>query len=49
LAFVLGELLDQGALDVYHQPVTMKKSRLGTLITVICPPEQASTCAAIIF
>ncbi len=49
MAFVLGELLDQGALDVYHQPVTMKKSRLGTLITVICPPEQASTCAAIIF
>ncbi len=46
---MLGELLASGALDVYHQPVTMKKSRLGTLMTVICPPAQLQTCAAIIF
>jgi uncharacterized protein (DUF111 family) len=49
LAFILTELLDKGALDVYYQPVTMKKSRLGTLITVICPPDQIHNCAAIIF
>lgn len=42
-------LLSAGAWDVFTQPITMKKSRLGTLITVICPPELVPTCERILF
>jgi uncharacterized protein (DUF111 family) len=30
--------LERGALDVMSAPVTMKKGRLGTLLTVLCKP-----------
>ncbi len=49
IAYATATLLSQGALDVFTQPVTMKKSRLGTLITVICQPDQADTCERILF
>jgi uncharacterized protein (TIGR00299 family) protein len=49
IAYATATLLSQGALDVFTQPVTMKKSRLGTLITVICLPDQANTCERILF
>ena len=39
LAHVMELALSQGALDVMATPVTMKKSRLGTLLTVLAPPE----------
>jgi uncharacterized protein (TIGR00299 family) protein len=49
IAYTLEALLAAGALDVFTQPVTMKKSRLGTLITVICPVDLAEACKAILF
>lgn len=42
-------LLEGGALDVFTQPVTMKKSRLGTLLTVISPLSKVVICEGIIF
>jgi hypothetical protein len=49
IAYVMELLLSAGAWDVFTQPITMKKSRLGTLITVICPPELVPTCERILF
>lgn len=49
IAFTLESLLSAGALDVFTQGITMKKSRMGTLITVICQPEQTQACEAILF
>jgi len=49
IAYTLETLLAVGALDVFTQPVTMKKSRLGTLITAICPIHLAETCKAVLF
>ena len=36
LGFVMEELMDQGALDVYFTPIFMKKNRPGTLLNVLC-------------
>jgi uncharacterized protein (TIGR00299 family) protein len=41
LAFLQEQLRAAGALEVYSQPVQMKKGRPGTLITVLAPPELA--------
>jgi pyridinium-3,5-bisthiocarboxylic acid mononucleotide nickel chelatase len=49
LAYTQEELLAVGALDVFTQSVTMKKSRLGILLTVICPPEKMAICQELIF
>lgn len=50
---VVGYLYDQlfavGALDVFTQPVGMKKSRPGLLITVICPPQCQVACEMVLF
>jgi pyridinium-3,5-bisthiocarboxylic acid mononucleotide nickel chelatase len=40
LAHFLQLALEQGALDVMSSPVTMKKGRLGTLVTLLVPPER---------
>jgi hypothetical protein len=42
-------LLAAGAHDVYYTPVQMKKSRPGTLVTVMAPPERRSALSAIVF
>jgi pyridinium-3,5-bisthiocarboxylic acid mononucleotide nickel chelatase len=41
--------LDQGALDVMSAPVTMKKGRLGTLLTVLCKPADADRLQQLLF
>ncbi len=42
LAYVAERALAQGALDVMMAPVVMKKGRPGTLLTVLCNPEQSA-------
>lgn len=49
LAYVATELLRLGARDVFQQPVTMKKNRLGTLLTVICDLDKINTCENFLF
>lgn len=49
IAYLFDLLLDAGALDVFTQPIVMKKSRLGVLLTVICLPEKQQECEGIIF
>ena len=49
IAYTLEQLLAAGALDVFTQSIGMKKSRQGILLTVVCHPELAHTCKAIIF
>jgi pyridinium-3,5-bisthiocarboxylic acid mononucleotide nickel chelatase len=42
---ILGGLVEKalaaGALDVFHTPIQMKKSRPGVLLTVLCEPSEA--------
>ncbi len=47
--YVMDRLLEEGALDVFSVPVQMKKSRPGTLLTVLCKPEDASKLTQLIF
>lgn len=49
LAYCQELLFSVGALDVFTQPINMKKSRLGTLVTVICPLDQISACETVLF
>jgi uncharacterized protein (TIGR00299 family) protein len=49
IAYTLDTLLTAGALDVFTQPITMKKSRQGVLLTVICHPEKQTICEEILF
>ena len=39
LSYTLERLLAAGALDVWFTPITMKKSRPATLLSVLCRPE----------
>jgi uncharacterized protein (TIGR00299 family) protein len=47
--YVLDRLLEEGALDAFCMPVQMKKNRPGTLLTVLCKPEDASRLTQLIF
>lgn len=47
--YVLDQLLEQGALDVFGLPVQMKKNRPGMLLTVLCRPEDSSRLSQLIF
>ncbi len=49
IAYTLELLLEVGALDVFTQPIYMKKSRQGILLTVICTPDKIQECETIIF
>lgn len=49
IAYTFDALLSSGALDVFTQPIVMKKSRQGVLLTVICHPEKQSICEEILF
>jgi pyridinium-3,5-bisthiocarboxylic acid mononucleotide nickel chelatase len=41
LGHFVGLALARGALDVFHTPIQMKKSRPGVLLTVLCAVERA--------
>jgi pyridinium-3,5-bisthiocarboxylic acid mononucleotide nickel chelatase len=47
--YVMDRLFEEGALDAFGVPVQMKKSRPGTLLTVLCKPEDASKLTQLIF
>ena len=47
--YVMDRLLEEGALDVFGVPVQMKKNRPGTLLTVLCKPEDADKFTQLIF
>jgi len=47
--YVMDRLLEEGALDVFGVPVQMKKNRPGTLLTVLCKPEDAAKLTQIVF
>jgi hypothetical protein len=46
--FLMEKLLQQGALDVCHIPVQMKKNRPGTRLEVVCRKEQVDTLVRLI-
>jgi len=48
MGFAMEQLLAAGAREVFAQSVTMKKSRPGTLLTVICSPEDRQRMAELL-
>jgi uncharacterized protein (TIGR00299 family) protein len=49
LGFLMETLFAAGALDVTFTPVVMKKSRPGTVVSVLCPPPQLNGLREIMF
>ena len=49
IAFAMGTLLEAGALDVWTTPITMKKSRLGTMLSLLCREEDSQRMAELLF
>jgi pyridinium-3,5-bisthiocarboxylic acid mononucleotide nickel chelatase len=49
IGYIFDRLFAAGAVDVFTQPIGMKKSRSGILLTVICPVAEAHECEQIIF
>jgi len=47
--YVIDRLLEEGALDVFGNPVQMKKNRPGMILTVLCKPPDAARLTQIIF
>jgi pyridinium-3,5-bisthiocarboxylic acid mononucleotide nickel chelatase len=46
---VMSLLYEAGALEVFYAPVQMKKSRPGTWITVLSPPELREALSEVLF
>ena len=49
LAHTAQLVMERGALDVMSSAVTMKKGRLGTLLTVLCKPGDAGALQQLLF
>jgi pyridinium-3,5-bisthiocarboxylic acid mononucleotide nickel chelatase len=49
IGYMFDLLFKAGAVDVFTQPIGMKKSRSGILLTVICPFNCSIDCEQIIF
>lgn len=49
IGYTMELLLKIGVLDVFTQSIIMKKSRQGTLLTVICTEDKILECETIIF
>jgi pyridinium-3,5-bisthiocarboxylic acid mononucleotide nickel chelatase len=47
--YLLEKALACGALDVFATPVQMKKSRPGTLVTILCKPEDENKFQGMLF
>src|SRR6266849_2850885 len=46
---IFERLFEAGALDVYLTPVTMKKSRPGTVLTALCVPDRVTDLSRVLF
>ncbi|PYM25547.1 MAG: nickel pincer cofactor biosynthesis protein LarC [Candidatus Rokuibacteriota bacterium] len=46
---LMERLFEAGALDVFLTPVIMKRSRPGTVLTALCPPERVSDLSRVLF
>lgn len=49
IAYAVNVLFESGALDVYTQPIGMKKNRPGTKISVLCRPEDEKSMVDLLF
>lgn len=49
IGYLFDRLFEAGAVDVFTQPIGMKKSRSGILLTVICHLDKSPDCEQIIF
>jgi pyridinium-3,5-bisthiocarboxylic acid mononucleotide nickel chelatase len=49
IGYIFDRLFEAGAVDVFTQPIGMKKSRPGILLTVICPVDRSIDCEQIMF
>lgn len=49
IGYLFDRLFAAGAVDVFTQPIGMKKSRSGILLTVICHLDRSLDCEQIIF
>lgn len=49
IGYVFEALFAAGAVDVFTQAISMKKSRPGILLSVICHPENLLSCEAVVF
>ncbi|WP_448525015.1 nickel pincer cofactor biosynthesis protein LarC [Parathermosynechococcus lividus] len=49
LAYAIEQLYATGAVEVFCQAITMKKSRLGVLLTVLCPLSAEAACVQTLF
>ena len=49
IGYIFDRLFAAGAVDVFTQPIGMKKSRSGILLTVICSVDRSPDCEQIIF
>jgi uncharacterized protein (TIGR00299 family) protein len=47
--YVMTQLFEAGALDVYLSPVQMKKNRPGTLLSILCKPVDVENVMEILF
>jgi len=46
---LMDRLFEAGALDVFLTPVIMKRSRPGTVLTALCPPERVGDLSRVLF
>jgi uncharacterized protein (DUF111 family) len=45
----MDRLFEVGALDVFLTPVVMKRSRPGTVLTALCPPDRVDDLSRVLF
>ncbi|MDA1273840.1 MAG: nickel pincer cofactor biosynthesis protein LarC [Verrucomicrobia bacterium] len=49
LGYVMEKALSEGALDVFHTPIQMKKNRPGVILTILCEASASDRFADLMF